>query len=62
MFWVHVFYVCMLHYRLLDQEEEWKADVEATIAIKDARSKMIQMEKDEMVQEVQHQSPLFIQI
>lgn len=38
--------------RLLDQEEEWKADVEATIAMKDARARMIQMEKEETVQEV----------
>ena len=37
---------------MLLQEEEWKHDVEATIAMKDARSKMIQMEKDEMIQEV----------
>ena len=41
-----------LYCRMLDQEQEWKADVEATIAMKDARSKMIQMEKQEIVQEV----------
>ena len=35
-----------------EQEEEWKADVEATIAMKDARSKMVQREREEMIQEV----------
>ncbi len=36
----------------MDQEEEWKMDVEATLAMKEARSKMLQMEKEEMIQEV----------
>ena len=31
--------------RLMQQEEEWKMDVEATLAIKEARIRMLQMEK-----------------
>ena len=38
--------------RLMEQESEWKADVEATIAMKDAKSKMLQLEKEEVIQEV----------
>ncbi len=38
--------------RLMQQEEEWKMDVEATLAMKDARARMIQMEKEELIQEV----------
>ena len=38
--------------RLMQQEEEWKMDVEATLAMKDARTRMLQMEKEEMIQEV----------
>lgn len=38
--------------RLMQQEEEWKMDVEATLAIKEARARMLQMEKEEMIQEV----------
>ena len=36
----------------MEQENEWKADVEAQIAFKDAKSRMLQMEKDEVIQEV----------
>ena len=39
-------------FRLMEQENEWKADVEAQIAFKDAKSRMLQMEKDEVIQEV----------
>lgn len=42
----------MSHCRLLEQENEWKNDVEASIALKDNRSRMIQMEKDELLREV----------
>ena len=36
----------------MQQEEEWKNDVEATLAMKEARAQMLQMEKEEMIQEV----------
>ena len=36
----------------MEQESEWKADVEAAIAMKDAKSKMLQLEKEEVIQEV----------
>ena len=36
----------------MQQEEEWKMDVEATLAMKDARARMLQMEKEEMIEEV----------
>ena len=39
-------------FRLLQQEEEWKADLEAAIALKESRAQMVQNEKDEMIQEV----------
>ena len=37
---------------MLKQEADWKADVEATIAMKDSKSKMIQMEKQDLIEEV----------
>ena len=43
---------------MLKQEEEWKHGVEASIAMKDARSKMLQMEKEEMIQEVNNHTIL----
>lgn len=47
---VQMYHYC--HYRLAEREEDWKADVEAAIAIKDSRSRMIQMEKEENMMEV----------
>ncbi|KAK2146955.1 hypothetical protein LSH36_577g03088 [Paralvinella palmiformis] len=37
--------------KLLSAEDEWKAEVEATIALKDSKSKMIQREKEEIIQQ-----------
>ena len=48
---LNIFFICLCC-RLLEKEEEWKADVEASIAMKDARSKIIQMEKEEAIAEV----------
>jgi len=38
--------------RMNRQEEEWRADVEASLAMKDSRAKMIEMEKQELIEEV----------
>ena len=38
--------------RLLAQEEEYRADLEATMAMKDARSRALSIEKEELIQEV----------
>ncbi|KAI0219895.1 hypothetical protein LSAT2_028596 [Lamellibrachia satsuma] len=35
--------------KLIEQEEEWKAEVEADIAMKESRMKTLQMEKDERI-------------
>lgn len=38
--------------RLLSQEEQWLNDVESSIALKDARIKTVQKEKEEQIQNV----------
>lgn len=35
--------------KLIEQEEEWKADVEADIAMKETRMRILQMEKDDRI-------------
>ena len=44
--------VCLCSVRLLNQEEQWLNDVEATIAMKDARIRTVQKEKEEQIQRV----------
>ena len=39
-------------FRLMEMESDWKHDVEATIAMKDAKATMIQMERERDIQEV----------
>ena len=38
--------------RLIEQEEEWKAEVEADIAMKESRIKILQMEKEDRIAQV----------
>ena len=41
----------------MENEEVWKADVEASIAMKDSRLKVLQMEKDEKIAKVRVRFP-----